>query len=349
MKVVRVNAGKPYEVLVARGFLDQVGRLIRTKVDPCRVCIVSDDIVAPLYGERVRTSLEQAGFTVCEYDIPNGEASKTLDTYAKLLSFLAANRMSRKDIIVALGGGVVGDIAGFAAASYMRGIRFVQIPTTLLAAVDSSVGGKTAVDLPEGKNLVGAFLQPTLVLCDADTLATLPEAQLKCGIAESIKYGILNDRLLFDEIAGGEYDLEDVIAKCVEYKAAYVEQDERDTGVRQMLNLGHTVGHAIEQCADFSVLHGQAVAIGTVVLTRAAQKLGLAEAGTLETILEAYQKLGLPTECGFSAAQLIDAAMNDKKRVGGEITLVVPRSVGNCVLHKLKAEMLEGFIQIGLS
>ncbi len=348
MRVIKVETGKPYEVLIARDFLDGAGQLLRSQTEPCRVCVVTDDAVAPLYAARVEHSLTRAGFSVCTFTFPNGERSKNLDTYARLLSFLAESGIGRGDLLAALGGGVVGDIAGFAAATYMRGIRYVQLPTTLLAAVDSSVGGKTAVDLPEGKNLAGAFLQPSLVLCDVDTLQTLPDAQVKCGLAEALKYGVLCDGALFDSLAGGGYDLEAVIARCVEIKAGIVARDERDTDRRQLLNLGHTIGHAVEQCSGLSVLHGQAVAIGMAAVTRAAQALGLAQPGTLERLLEAYRVLGLPAGCAHSAQALAAAASRDKKRAGGEITLVVPRKIGDCMLYKLNMDMLEGFIGIGL-
>ncbi len=348
MKVVKVNTAQPYEVLIARGFLGQVGKLVRTKIQPCRVCVVSDDIVAPLYGARVLDAFAAAGFEVCSYTIAHGEASKNLDTFGQLLSAFAQNSIGRTDLIVALGGGVVGDVAGFAAASYMRGIRYVQIPTTLLSAVDSSVGGKTAIDLPAGKNLAGAFHQPSMVLCDADTLQTLPDVQLKCGLAEAVKAGILRDRALFGSLAGGDYDLEAVIGRCVEIKADIVALDEHDHGQRQLLNLGHTVGHAIEQISGLQILHGQAVAIGTAIVARAAQKLGLAQAGTLEAIRAAYERLGLDTACPYTAQQLAAVAQGDKKRSGGEITLVVPRAIGDCMLYKMKTETLAGFIEIGL-
>lgn len=317
MKVIKVQTEKPYEVLVARGFLGQVGRLIRTKIDPCRVCIVTDDNVSKLYGAQVENALKEADYDPCTYVFPHGEASKNMQTLAELLGCLADHHLSRSDLIVALGGGVAGDIAGFAASIYMRGIRYVQLPTTLLAAVDASVGGKTAIDLPQGKNLVGAFWQPSMVLCDADTLLTLPPEQVSCGLAEAIKYGILWDRALFDQLAAGGYELEEVIARCVELKAGIVQQDERDTGKRQMLNLGHTVGHAIEQCSGLSVLHGQAVAMGTAVVASAAEKLGLAKQGTCAEILQAYHKLGLADKCGIEAENLPRLRLTTKSAWAG--------------------------------
>jgi 3-dehydroquinate synthase len=341
MKTIRVESGKPYDVLVARGLLDRAGKFA-SAVFPrgATAAVVTDETVDPLYAARVRASLEAAGFRTVATAFPAGERSKTLATYGEVLSFLAAAQVTRNDFAVALGGGVPGDLAGFAAATYLRGIPFLQVPTTLLAAVDSSVGGKTAVDLPEGKNLVGAFHQPRLVLCDPDTLATLPRKTFADGVAEAVKYGVLQDRALFKRLAGGDFgnNLDGIIARCVAIKADFVARDEFDRGARKFLNLGHTFGHAVEAASDFAVSHGSAVAIGMVAAARAAEKMGIARepvAGPLAAALEAN---GLPVRSPFAAGTLVEYALRDKKREGGKLTFVLPEAVGRCRLHEVPVE-----------
>ena len=251
MNTVHISASRGYDVLIGHGLLPSLGERAAKVCKGRTACIVSDDTVAALYEKTARTSLEQAGFTVFTYVFPHGEQSKCGETFLKLLSFLAANHLTRSDLLVALGGGVTGDLTGFTAACYLRGIACIQVPTSLLAMVDSSVGGKTAIDLPEGKNLCGAFYQPNLVLCDIDTLNTLPDDIFRDGCAEVIKYGVLGSEALFSHLHG-ELDLMAVVTQCVDMKRAIVEDDEFDTGTRQLLNLGHTLGHAIEAGANFT-------------------------------------------------------------------------------------------------
>jgi 3-dehydroquinate synthase len=238
---------------------------------------------------------------------------------------------------------------GFVAATYLRGIRFVQIPTTILAACDSSVGGKTGIDLRAGKNLAGAFHQPIGVFCDTDALSTLPRDVFSDGCAEVIKYGYIGDPVLLTTLEKDfSADPEEVIARCVADKRDLVEQDERDTGLRQLLNLGHTAGHAVEACSDFSISHGKAVAIGMVLMTKAAVKSGLCDAEVLAHVCSLLSRYGLPTACPYDAKSLAAVAMKDKKRAGGSITLVLPRHLGESVLHKISADELEGFLALGL-
>ena len=257
---------------------------------------------------------------------------------------MAAAHLTRADTVVALGGGVTGDLAGFAAASYLRGIRLVQVPTTLLAMVDSSVGGKTAVDLPEGKNLVGAFHQPALVLCDLDTLDTLPQAVFREGCAEVIKTAILFDRPLFEDLKrdGLNFNRESVIARCVEHKRDIVAEDEFEAGSRKLLNLGHTLGHAVEKCSGYAVAHGAAVAIGTAAMARAFCR----EDG--EEIHAVLQKFGLPLTTEFTPEELAEAALADKKRQGDTVTLVVPTAVGKCELCRLPVSELQSVFEAGM-
>ncbi len=329
---IPVEASRSYEVLIGRGLLDRVGEAVKRATRAESVVLVAGENVLPLYGGRVRRSLEAAGLRVLCFPIKAGEGAKTLETYGALLNFLSENRLTRSDALVALGGGVTGDLTGFAAATYQRGIDFVQIPTTLLAMVDSSVGGKTAVDLPGGKNQAGAFWQPAVVLCDPDTLRTLPEEEYRCGSAEVLKYGVLGNTAFFRElqripIRGQE---ERVIETCVTMKRDLVREDEFDRGRRQLLNLGHSFGHAVEACSGFTVLHGQAVAVGMAIMARAAAEKGFCSIETCAAIVEGLKKYGLPTETDYPLAALAAAVGADKKRAGDRMNLVVPREIGRC-------------------
>ncbi len=349
MKTVHIDASKSYDVRIGRGLLDDCGRQIAERVRCASAAVVADDTVYALYGERVCASLEAAGVrTVC-YVFPHGEKSKNLLEYAKILNFLAENRVTRADALIALGGGVTGDLGGFAAATYLRGIPFVQLPTTLLAAVDSSVGGKTAVDLPAGKNLAGAFYQPELVLCDLDTLDSLPREIFLDGCAEVIKYAVLGSRELFAllaDIPSGK-GLEEVTARCVEMKRDFVQSDELDRGARQMLNLGHTFGHAVEASSRFTLSHGKSVAIGMAMILRAACSRGLCSAETRDAVIALLQRYGLPTECPYPADMLLGALSADKKIFGTRLNLVVPTDIGACRLLPVGVDELSGWLRDG--
>ncbi len=349
MKIIAVNASVKYDVIIGEGLLDSLGEHMARVIAPCRVCIVTDDTVDSLYGKRAEAALAASGFDFVKFVIPHGEASKSTKSLVELVEFLAESRLTRSDILLALGGGVVGDLAGFAASVYLRGVRFVQVPTTLLAAVDSSVGGKTAVDLCAGKNLMGTFHQPSLVLCDCKTLDTLPEEIFADGCAEVIKYGVINDAALFEKLrAGIKNNLEEIIAECVMHKADIVERDEFDCGVRQLLNLGHTVGHAIEACSHFSISHGSAVAIGMVTVMRAAVAQGSCGEDDLNKLISLLRAEKLPTSCSFTASELATLATADKKRAGESITFIIPNGIGSCVPVKLSVDDIEAFIAKGL-
>lgn len=349
MKTVHIDASRSYDVRIGRGLLDDCGRQIAERVRCASAAVVADDTVYALYGERVCASLEAAGIrTVC-YVFPHGEKSKNLLEYAKILNFLAENRVTRADALIALGGGVTGDLGGFAAATYLRGIPFVQLPTTLLAAVDSSVGGKTAVDLPAGKNLAGAFYQPELVLCDLDTLDSLPREIFLDGCAEVIKYAVLGSRELFAllaDIPSGK-GLEEVTARCVEMKRDFIQSDELDRGARQMLNLGHTFGHAVEASSRFTLSHGKSVAIGMAMILRAACSRGLCSAETRDAVIALLQRYGLPTECPYPADMLLGALSADKKIFGTRLNLVVPTDIGACRLLPVGVDELSGWLRDG--
>lgn len=350
MQEVTVHASRDYRILIGTGLLPRLGQEAARCVKGRKVCIVSETNVYPHHGAAAEESLKSAGFTVVSYVFSAGESSKNGQNYLTLLNFLAENQLTRADLLIALGGGVVGDLCGFAAATYLRGVAFIQVPTTLLAAVDSSVGGKTAIDLPAGKNLAGAFYQPSLVLCDTNTLSTLPDEIFRDGCAEVIKYGILYDRNFFDYLrsTGVSFDREKVIRRCVELKRDVVAEDEFDTGARMKLNLGHTVGHGIEANSQFAVSHGKAVAIGTAIVSRAAAKCGMlsqADANAIVDILNAY---GLPTTTEYSAEELAHFMLSDKKRSGGTVNLIIPREIGRCEIIPTPVEKLATFVEAGL-
>ena len=350
MREVIVRASTEYAILMGRGLLAQAGAEIAKRIRPCKAAVITDTTVEKLYAEQVEKSLAEAGFSPCRFAFPAGEGSKHIGTLSEILEFLAEEEVTRQDIIVALGGGVTGDMAGFAAAVYQRGIRFVQVPTTFLAAVDSSVGGKTAIDLKAGKNMAGAFYQPHLVLCDVDTLDTLPEETFADGIAETLKYGVIGDEDLFKKTASGDFrnNLEEIIETCVKMKRDIVMEDEFDTGLRQLLNLGHTLGHAIEKKSDFTLTHGHAVAIGMHLIAKAAEEKGLAEAGLAEKIKVALEQNNLPVSTIYTAEEITEGVLKDKKRRGGEISFVFPTKIGHCEIVKIPVDEVTELVRKAL-
>ncbi len=337
MKTIPIHASRTYDVLIGPGLLGQAGARLARLFGPCRAILVADDRVDALYGEALRASLREHGIRPERFVFPHGEASKTLATYGALLEAACALNLTRRDLLLALGGGVAGDLGGFAAATYRRGIPYVQLPTTLLAAVDSSVGGKTAVDLAGGKNQAGAFYQPSLVLCDTDALDTLPENERRAGCAEVVKYALLGSEELFEALERDPARAwsEDTIAACVEMKRRYVEEDEFDTASRQFLNLGHTFGHAAELLSGYSLLHGEAVAMGLAAVTRSAAAAGICSGETAERLIALLGAFGLPTALPYPAEALAGAAGTDKKALGDTVTLVVPEAVGRCRLERI--------------
>ncbi len=350
MKTVEVHTSNSYNVLIGSGLLHRLGEQA-AQISTCsKAAIISDTNVWPIYGKQAAKSLSDAGIKTVYFTFPAGEASKNGTIYLEILNFLAQNEITRSDLIVALGGGVVGDLAGFVAATYLRGISYIQVPTSLLAMVDSSVGGKTAIDLPAGKNLVGAFKQPKLVLCDTDVLNTLPKEWFLDGSAEVIKYGMLYDQDLIRSLleTGPDFNREDVITKCVSFKRDVVEEDEFDTGARQKLNLGHTIGHAIEANSHFTITHGQAVAAGMAIVTKAAVVNGLCTKETYDTLISLLSQFSLPVSTTFTAAELCASALSDKKRTGDNVNLIVPRQIGCCDIFSTPVSELESFIKAGL-
>jgi len=341
VRIVKVSLGKrSYDIKIGTGLLARLGAECARLGFDRRCAIISDANVALRYGNAARSALAKAGFEAAIVTVAAGETAKSLDRVRTCYDQFAAQRLERKSFVVALGGGVVGDLAGFVAATYLRGIPFVQVPTTLLAHVDSSVGGKVGVNLKAGKNLVGAFHQPRLVLCDLDTLATLPPREYRAGLAEVIKYGIIYDAEFFarlersmpELLKRNRRNLAEVVARCCEIKAEVVGQDETESGIRAILNFGHTIGHALEAISSYGkFLHGEAIAIGQVAAARlSAQVLGLPESD-VDRIRNIFMKARLPTQISLNAQQqtkLCAAMKLDKKVSAGEVKFVLARKIG---------------------
>lgn len=348
MRTVHVDTGKPYDIFIERGIINNCGEYISKLSNAEKVTVITDSNVAPHYQWRVLNSLEKAGLEVKTHIFKAGEESKNLNTISEMYNTLAGFRMTRKDVVLALGGGVTGDMAGFAAATYLRGIDFIQVPTSLLAQVDSSVGGKTGVDLSYGKNLVGAFHQPIAVLIDPDTLNTLPDAYVCDGMAEVIKYGCIKDKAFFENLeAENALDhIEDIIETCVSIKRDVVSRDEREAGERMLLNFGHTLGHAIEKIYDFNgISHGMAVAVGMVLISKAGEKAGITDQGTTDRIADLCLKYGLPTADNASFEEMAKAAAGDKKTSGNSISLILLNKIGDSFTKKIKLDELLDFIK----
>lgn len=360
---VDVDVSKPYRVLVGTRLLEQAGALVRPLVSGGNAVIVTDDNVGPLYARIVEGSLSDAGFRTATFTFPAGEASKTLATYGSILSFLAERELDRNDVVIALGGGVTGDMAGFAAATYLRGISYVQVPTSLLAMVDSSVGGKCAVDLPAGKNLVGAFWQPRLVIADVGCLGTLSPEQLADGCGEVVKHAVIADPDLMglieahpitaDALSDNLPLVAAVVARNVEIKRNVVVQDEREGGVRKLLNFGHSIGHAIEARSGYGLGHGTCVAMGMVAITRAVARCSDGDANALDELTDRIERVcrahGLSTRCPYPADELIAASRHDKKRRGDAIDLVLPRGIAELTIQTVSLEDFTSLIRAGLA
>ncbi|MBO4941170.1 MAG: 3-dehydroquinate synthase [Clostridia bacterium] len=331
--------GREYEIKIEKGLLKNSGKLIKELINPCKAAIVTDSNVAPLYSETLISSLRENGFSTALITVAPGEGSKSPETLSVLYDKMLEFGITRGDLIIALGGGIVGDLAGFCASTLLRGIPFVQIPTTLLAQIDSSVGGKVAINLPQGKNLVGAFYQPKLVIIDPLCLDTLSDEIFSDGMAEAIKYGVILDEQLFEKIESypsrtkmGEI-IEDVISRCCELKKIVVEEDELDTGKRMILNFGHTFGHAIEKRYNFKdYSHGQAVACGMVMAAEYGEKTGITPLGTSDRIENLVLSFGLPTKIDIDKESLLDAIKIDKKGEGNLVSLILSEKIGKAAL-----------------
>lgn len=353
MPKLTIEASKKYDMIIESGALEKLGELILSVEKPKKVCLVSDTTVYSLFGDIALDSLEDAGFDVNVIKMAPGEQTKSMSSLNRILEYLAEHEYTRSDCLVALGGGVIGDLTGFAAATYLRGIPFVQVPTTLLAAVDSSVGGKTAVNLKAGKNLAGAFWQPSLVVFDMDTILELPENRFKEGIAEIVKSAVIGDAGLFDYLMTVDNPrildfVETCVIASVKVKSRFVHADERDLGPRKLLNFGHTMAHGIEKISDYRISHGQAVAMGMLAMARAAAKKGWSNKDCTLPIGQVLRKYGIDPACDHDAAQLARAALNDKKRRGDTVTIVIPLEIGDAALMDIPVASLEEIFRLGL-
>ena len=355
MKRIDVKTpSSPYTIFLERGLFGSIPQRLAEAFPKSRFAMITDESVGVLYGEALQSGFEDSNKQCEVFAVPPGEASKSIAMFGQLLSRLAQHRYNRADVVVALGGGVVGDLAGFVAASYLRGVRYVQIPTTLLAQIDSSVGGKTAVNLPEGKNLAGAFYQPSAVYIDPSLLATLPESDFADGMAELIKYALIRDVTMFALLENGPAvtaqspRLERLIERCVSIKRDVVTADEKDTGERMVLNFGHTIGHAIERvCAHKGVpmTHGRAVAMGMTAIAAAGECKGLTRPGTASRIEYVLEKNGLPNSIeGFNRKELLDAILVDKKNMADKLNLVMIREPGQSFLHPIERALLSEYL-----
>lgn len=346
MKKFAVSTARPYDIIIGKNILENVGAYVSTYLPPCRLCVITDSTVNSIYSQVVMTSLMEHGYQTSKIVFPAGEHSKNLSTYSNILEAMADEGLTRSDAIAALGGGVVGDLAGFAAATYMRGIPYIQIPTTYMSAIDASVGGKTGINLLCGKNLAGAFWQPSLVFCDYRTFDSLPPTKLMDGIAEAVKSAVVSEESLLPHIRKKDYEY--VIERCLSIKKSIVEADELDTGLRQLLNFGHTIGHGIEKLSSFSVSHGQAVAKGMVLEARAAYRFGLTSADITWPLEDILTEMGFDLSADYTADEIYQYALMDKKISGDQITMVIPESLGKCRLHKISLSELRQFIHLAL-
>ena len=342
MKTLRVNlVGREYDILIEKNFLCKTGELIKERFSPSKIFVVTDDNVNALYGNIVTDSLKESGFKVKLVSLTPGEQTKSLEQLSYLYSEALAFSITRSDMVIALGGGVIGDLTGLMAATLLRGIPFVQIPTTLLAQVDSSVGGKVAIDVKEGKNLVGAFYQPKLVIIDTKVLDTLSDRIFFDGLAEVIKYGLIADDELFNTLVNCQNrsdiskDIDDIVYTCCDIKRKVVEEDEHDTGLRMLLNFGHTLAHVVEKAYNYETYtHGQAVAYGMYVISKIGEKMGITPVKTAEKIRSMLEKFNLPYNIKLTG-KIYDTLGLDKKNDGNNINIVLLDKIGNAVIHKM--------------
>jgi 3-dehydroquinate synthase len=353
MKTLTVNLkDNSYNILIDSDILDEIVRYLNTNYNDRKIAIITDANVEALYAKDFKELIEKNGFEAKIIKIKPGEESKTLDTLQEVYKDLSEFRLTRKDLIVALGGGVVGDLAGFAASTYLRGVDYIQIPTSLLAQVDSSIGGKVAVDLPFGKNLVGNFYHPKAVFIDTNVLKTLDNRFLHDGLAEVIKYGFIKDKSIIHELMSCKNDdelllnIEGIIFKCCSIKKSVVESDEKDFGERMLLNFGHTLGHAIEKYFDYKkYTHGEAVAIGMAEITKKSEKLSITQEGTYELLVEVLKKYSLPYKSPeMKRDEVLGAIVLDKKSSGKEISLIILDKMGDAVIRKVPVDEIENYI-----
>lgn len=351
--IININTEKQYNIEIKKHLLDEVGVKLLSFKRLSKVCIITDINVHKLYTKQLTDNLANTGFEVHKIVFDSGESTKSFEHLQQIVNYLADEGFTKSDLLIALGGGVIGDITGFAASIYQRGMDYIQIPTTLLSAVDSSVGGKTAIDLHAGKNLVGTFWQPTAVYFDTATLETLPKKELQNGLSEIIKAGVILDKSILEILDNNKpanlgMVLEELIIKSIEVKKKIIEIDERESGIRQVLNLGHTIGHAIEKCSNFNISHGQAVAIGLFAMTRIGESKGWSNEHMSDFLAKIYEKYQFDLSCPFTYKQLAKAAYADKKRHGEIITLAIPKVLGQCTLKDIHYSHIEDLFKIGI-
>ncbi len=349
MLKMTVAASTPYDILIDRDILGQCCDFIKPLTSAKKILVISDSNVAPLYAKKIVFALEKENFNASLFTFPAGEENKTLQTVSAMLDAMCRFGLTREDMVIAVGGGVTGDMVGFAASIYLRGIDFIQIPTSLLSQVDSSVGGKTGCDLPFGKNLVGAFHNPRLVLIDTATLDTLPSEFFCDGMGEIIKTGAIKDEKLFNCLSAEDCDLslEKIIYACVDIKRTVVEKDFKESGERRLLNFGHTLGHAIELYYDFrGITHGEAVGVGMLMITRAAEQQGLTKAGTAERLEKILKEFNLKTQVDAPTKDLLALCHRDKKSTSQFINLVLIKEIGCAYVHKIPLKELESFFGV---
>lgn len=334
-------------------FQNLESKILKITCGYCKIVVITDDIVDKLYFNKIYKQFENSFFEIFKFVFKSGEASKNLKNYKDILEFLSNKRISKSDVILALGGGVVGDLAGFIASTYLRGIKFINIPTTLLAAVDASIGGKNGVNLINGKNLVGSFWQPNLVLIDLNMFSTLNSLEISNGISEIIKYATIYDYKFFKFIESNDImkNLEKVIRDCVKIKLRFINLDEYDESERQKLNFGHTLGHAIEKCSNYKIPHGRAVAIGMACITRAAAKIGVCDYKTYLRLVKLLKKYNLPFECKFDLSSVYKAILNDKKKTFDIINLILINKIGNSIFYpcRIKNGNLLDLVKIAIN
>lgn len=355
-RTIKLKTSESYDVIVGKGILKTCGDRLKSFSKAKKIAVITDDNVDPIYGGETEKSFSEAGFEVCKYVFPHGEESKTLNTLERILSFLAQNHVTRSDCIAALGGGVTGDMAGFAAAVYLRGIDFIQIPTSLLAQVDSSVGGKTAVNLCEGKNLVGAFKQPELVICDTETLKTLPEYYLIDGFGEVIKHAMIKSEKLFEilekrNIKNISDILDDIIYENIVIKSGVVGADEFEKGERMLLNFGHTFAHSIEKFHNYGgISHGRAVAAGALIITKIFEEKGVTDRGTYDRLKNCFSGYGLDRATEIPPVkELVADCLSDKKRRGDTMNLAVCKRPGASFIYKISVNEFAEFKNLNIN
>lgn len=348
MDIISVNTKIPYNIIIKPNILDRLGELVKNITSAKRVCIVSDSNVSNLYAKKVKSSLITAGFNTSLFIFKAGESSKRLNTINNMYSFFCENSLTRTDLVIALGGGVTGDIAGFASATYLRGIDYIQVPTSLLAQIDSSIGGKTGIDTDYGKNLVGSFHQPRAVIIDPSTLSTLNDCYFYDGLAEAIKYGCIKSQPLFERIENEnpkDFILE-LIYECVNIKKQIVEKDELEASDRMLLNFGHTIGHSIERLYNYeSLSHGQAIAIGMSLITKVSEAQTLTRPGTYKRLTSLLKKYNLPTTESCKLSDIVKYSQVDKKSIDSSINLILIKEIGKSFIYPIKKSKLLGFLE----